>query len=117
MSHIIERDSEYSHDREAHRINQSTMTLSHKTSVLSQGSGFMAGIKKLWNQPSDYNLDDRKDSLIFADDEVDPVKESKPSDLQLSFALGRNDTQKSSFSDRFVSEANNQRRKTTHMGK
>ncbi len=91
--------------------------MQHKTSVHSQGSGFIAGIKKLWNQQSEENLDDRKDSLIFADDEVDPVKESKPSNLHLSFALGGNDTQKSSFSDRFVSEANNQRRRTTHMGK
>jgi hypothetical protein len=48
---------------------------------------------------------------------VEPVKESQTAIFHPSFTRGRNDTQKGSFSDRFGYGANNQRRRTTDMGK
>ena len=116
MSHIAERESEYTDDREANRINQSTITVQQQTSELSHGSGIFSGIKKLWNRPSEENLDDRKDSLIFPDNEVEQAKESQPAIFQPNFTRGRNDTEKDSFSERFISIGNNQRRRTTAIG-
>jgi hypothetical protein len=87
-----------------------------QTSELSHGSGIFSGIKKLWNRPSEENLDDRKDSLIFEDNEVDPAKESQAAIFHPSFNRGRNDTEKGSFSERFISIGNNQRRRTTAIG-
>ena len=92
MSHIAERESEYTDEREALRINQSTLTMQQPTSELSHGSGFFSGIKKLWNRPSEENQDERKDSLIFADNEVEPAKESQTAIFHPSFTRGRNDT-------------------------